>query len=150
MFLGFPDGAVVKNPPAMQEMGVQSLDRDDPLEEKMATHSSVLFWRIPWTEEPGGLQSMGSQRVGHDRAHAHTHTHTHARARTILCLQNVLSCLTAQDAIKYKLEMIGVLNMALVERKKVKCDLGQSHHFSDPQVPQPQNTLQMLKDHTGE
>ena len=40
--------------------------------------------------------------------------------------------------------------MALVERKKVKCDLGQSHHFSDPQVPQPQNTLQMLKDHTGE
>ena len=66
MSLGFPDGAVVKNPPAMQEMGVQSLDQDDPLEEEMATHSSVLVWRIPWTEEPGGLQSMGSQRVGYD------------------------------------------------------------------------------------
>ena len=144
MSLGFPDGAVVKNPPTMQEIGVQSLDRGDPLEEEMATHSSVLVWRIPWTEEPGRLQSMGSQRVGHDRARTHTHT------RTILCLQNVLSCLTAQDAIKYKLEMIGVLNTALVERKKVKCDLGQSHHFSDPQVPQPQDTLQMLKDHTGE
>ena len=75
MSLGFPDGAVVKNPPAMQEMGVQSLDQDDPLEEEMATHSSVLVWRIPWTEEPGGLQSMGSQRVEHDRAHTCTHMH---------------------------------------------------------------------------
>ena len=75
MSLGFPDGAVVKNPPTMQEIGVQSLDRGDPLEEEMATHSSVLVWRIPWTEEPGRLQSMGSQRVGHDRARTHTHTH---------------------------------------------------------------------------
>ena len=63
MSLGFPDGAVVKNPPAMQEMGVQSLDQDDPLEEEMATHSSVLAWRIPWTEEPGGPQFTGSHRV---------------------------------------------------------------------------------------
>ena len=86
--------------------------------------------------------------VTKSRTRQSTHTHTHTR--TILCLQNVLSCLTAQDAIKYKLEMIGVLNTALVERKKVKFDLGQSHHFSDPQVPQPQDTLQMLKDHTGE
>ena len=56
----------VKNPPAMQETQVQSLDGEDPLEKEMATHSSILAWRIPWTEEPGGLQSMGSQRVGHD------------------------------------------------------------------------------------
>ena len=53
----------VKNPPAMQEMQVWSLAREDPLEEEMATHSSILAWEIPWTGEPGGLQSMGSQRI---------------------------------------------------------------------------------------
>ena len=52
----------------MQETLVRSLDQDDPLEKGMAAHSSVLAWEIPWTEEPGGLQSTGSQRVGHDRA----------------------------------------------------------------------------------
>ena len=56
----------VKNLPAMQETWVQSLGQEDPLEKGMATHSSILAWRIPWTEEPDGLQSMGSQRVGHD------------------------------------------------------------------------------------
>ena len=54
---------MVKNLPAMQETRVQSLGLKDTLEEGMATHSSILAWRIPWTEEPGGLQSMGSQRV---------------------------------------------------------------------------------------
>ena len=49
-----------------QEMQLPSLGGEDPLEEEMATHSSTLAWRIPWTEEPGGLQSMGSQRVGHN------------------------------------------------------------------------------------
>ena len=57
---------MVKNLPAMRETWVQSLDWEDPLEDSMATHSSILAWRIPWTEEPGGLQTMGSQRVGHD------------------------------------------------------------------------------------
>ena len=56
----------VKNLPAGQETQVQSLGWEDPLEEGMAIHSSFLAWRIPWTEEPGGLQSMGSQRVRHD------------------------------------------------------------------------------------
>ena len=56
----------VKNPPAMQEMWVQSLGPEDPLEKEMATHSSVLAWRIPGTGEPGGLPSLGSHRVGHD------------------------------------------------------------------------------------
>ena len=56
----------IKNMPAMQETRVQFLGREDPLEKEMATHSSILDWRAPWTEEPGGLQSMGSQRVGHD------------------------------------------------------------------------------------
>ena len=54
---------MVKNLPAMQETWVQSLGLEDPLEEGMATHSSILAWEIPWTEEPGGLQFMGSQRV---------------------------------------------------------------------------------------
>ena len=54
--------------PAMRETWVQSMGQEDPLEKEMATHSSILAWRIPWTEEPGGLQSTGSQRVRHDRA----------------------------------------------------------------------------------
>ena len=57
---------MVKNLPAMQETWVQSLGREDPLEEEMATHCSILAWRLPWTEEPGALQSMGSRRVRHD------------------------------------------------------------------------------------
>ena len=60
------EAQMVKNLPALQETQVQSLGQEDPLEEEMATHSSILAWRIPWTEEPGGLQSMGLQRVGHD------------------------------------------------------------------------------------
>ena len=57
---------MVKNLPAMQETRVQSLGREDPLEEGMATHSSILAWQIPWVEEPGRLQSMGSQRIRQD------------------------------------------------------------------------------------
>ena len=54
---------MAKSLPAMQELWVRSLGREDPLEKGMATHSSILAWRIPWTEEPGGLQSVGSHRV---------------------------------------------------------------------------------------
>ena len=67
--MGFPGSSAVKNLPAMeepQEIRVWSLGQKDPLEEEMAIHSSILVWRIPWTEEPGRLQSIGSQRVGHD------------------------------------------------------------------------------------
>ena len=56
----------VKYPPAMQETWVQSLGWEDPLEKEMVTHSRILAWRIPWTEEPGGLQSIGSQRIRYD------------------------------------------------------------------------------------
>ena len=56
----------VKHLPTMRETWFQSLDGEDPLEKEMATHSSIVAWKIPWTEEPGRLQSMGSQRVGHD------------------------------------------------------------------------------------
>ena len=58
----------VKNLPALQETRAQSLGREDSLEKEMATHSSIFAWKISWTVEPGGLQSMGSQRVRHDRA----------------------------------------------------------------------------------
>ena len=57
---------MVKNPPAMQETRVRSLGWEDPLEKGTATHPSILAWRIPWTEEPSELQSIGSQRVGYD------------------------------------------------------------------------------------
>ena len=63
---GFPGDSVVKNLLVMQEMQVQSLGWEDPLEKEMATHCSILAWRSPWTEEPGGIQSMGSKRVRHD------------------------------------------------------------------------------------
>ena len=63
-----PSGSEVKNPPAMQETLFRSLGGEDPLEEEMSTHSSMLAWEIPWAEEAGGLQYMGSQRVGHDLA----------------------------------------------------------------------------------
>ena len=55
---------MLKHPPSMQETWVRSVGQEDPLEKEMATHSSVLAWKIPWMEEPGRLQSMGSQRVG--------------------------------------------------------------------------------------
>ena len=63
----------VKNLPAMWDTWVGSHGWEDPLEEGMATHSSTLAWRIPWTEEPGGLQFMGSQRVRHNGVTKHTH-----------------------------------------------------------------------------
>ena len=63
---GFLVAQTVKNPPAVQETLVQSLGQEDPLEEGMATHFSILVWRIPWTAEAGRLQSIGSYRAGHD------------------------------------------------------------------------------------
>ena len=66
IFTGFPGGSVVKNLPEIQKTSVRSLDQENPLEEGMVTHASILAWKIPRTEEPGGLQSMELQRVGHD------------------------------------------------------------------------------------
>ena len=76
---GFPDGSDGKCLPAMWDTRVQSLGQEDPLEKEIATHSSTLAWKIPWTEEPCKLQSMGSQRVRHDWAtslHRHLNTIT--------------------------------------------------------------------------
>ena len=67
-----PVAHTIKNLPAVQETCVRSLGQEDPLEKGMASYSSILAWRIPWTEEPGGLQSMGLQRIGHDWVTKHT------------------------------------------------------------------------------
>ena len=75
---------MVKNQPVMQETQVQSLGQEDPLEKEMATHSSILAWRIPWTEKPSRLQSIGSRGVGHngnDLAHTHIYTCIYIRGR---------------------------------------------------------------------
>ena len=66
MHLDSPGGSVVKNPPAMQEIQVQSVGQEDPLEKEMATHSSILAWEIPWIEEPGGYSPWGHQRFRHN------------------------------------------------------------------------------------
>ena len=63
---GLPSGSVVKSPPTMQQMRVQSLGWEDTLEKEITTHYNILAWEIPWTEEPGGLQSMGLERFRHD------------------------------------------------------------------------------------
>ena len=73
---GFPGNSVVKNLPAMQETWVRSLDQEDTREKEAATHSSILAWEIPWTEEPGGLQFMGLQRVRRDLATKQQQQHT--------------------------------------------------------------------------
>ena len=72
---------MVKNLPSMQETRVQSLDQEDSLEKEMATHSSIVGWEIPWTEEPGRLQSMGSQRMRKD----YTQTHVLITALSLTC-----------------------------------------------------------------
>ena len=77
--MGFPGGSDSKESACNAGDQVRSLGQEDPLEKGMATHSGILAWRIPWTEEPGELQTIGSQRVVHDWAtNTHTHTHTHS------------------------------------------------------------------------
>ena len=75
----------IKRLPAMQETQVRSLSWEDALEKEMATHSSILAWRIPWTEEPGGLQSMGLQRVRHDWATSLTHSEIISSIQEVMC-----------------------------------------------------------------
>ena len=74
---------MVKNLPAMQEIGIQSLGQEDTLEKGMATHSSILAWRTPWIEEPGGLQSTGHKELDMTERLTHTHTHPHFPMRRV-------------------------------------------------------------------
>ena len=101
---------LVKNPPAMQETLVRSLGWEDPLEEGMATHSSILAWRIPWTEEPGGLQSMGWQRIRHDWATKHSSTELEKHL-TLLCFLILF--------LFFRIRCHSLLNISFVERTSV-------------------------------
>ena len=76
---------MVKNLPVMRETQVQSLGQEDPLEREMTLHSSILAWRLPWTEEPGGLQSMGLLKSWIRLRDTHTHSHTESRVNDLLC-----------------------------------------------------------------
>ena len=87
VFSGVFPGGSVKSPPAMQEMQVRSLRWEDPLQKEMATHSIILAWEIPRTEEPSGLQSMGSQRVRYDLVTTHRHTQTHIHTQSFAVIQ---------------------------------------------------------------
>ena len=89
-YRGFPGGLVVRNLPAVQKTQIQSLGRENPLEEEVATHPSILAWEIPWTEEPGGLQSSGSQGAGHDSVTKH-HSRTVFRIQQTLKKCNILN-----------------------------------------------------------
>ena len=90
----------VKSLPAMREPGVRSLGREDPLEKGTATHSSILSWRIPWTEEPGGLQSMGSQRVRHDWVTFTSGTSGMESERWIQILTSLLSRESSRESLE--------------------------------------------------
>ena len=92
---------MVKNLPAMQETQVQSLGQEGPMKKEMATHSSILAWRIPWREEiGGGLQSIGSQRVGYNSA-TNTHTHIHTQNRSWGAEKNAPTSSSFHLAISY-------------------------------------------------
>ena len=93
----------LKHLPGMQESWVRSLGWADPLEKEMATHSSTLTWRIPWKEEPGRLQSMGSQRVGHDWATSHTHTQPQPNHNPFFFLISPFEHVHAFDAVCWSL-----------------------------------------------
>ena len=90
-FKGFSGGSVLKNLPA-NSGGSGLMGQEDPLEKEMATHSSILNWRIRWTLEPGGLQSVGSQRVGRDLVTKHTRTHTYMRFHTTVMFELYICC----------------------------------------------------------
>ena len=90
---------MVKNLPTMQETQVRSLDQADPLKKGKATHSTILTWRIPWTEEPGGLQSMWLQRVRHNWA---THTHTLSKVYGIMFWLSCNMAWSLQSIISYR------------------------------------------------
>ena len=83
----------------IQETQVKSMDREDPLKKQMTTHSSILAWEIPWTEKPGGLQSMGSQRVGHNWGTEHTFTPINNKIKIIspFILKNKFTCLIVKS-----------------------------------------------------
>ena len=115
---------MVKNLPIMWETWVQSLGQEDPLEEGMATYSSILAWRIPWTEEPGRLQTMGLQRVRHDRVTQHTARFGHPRVSPVhpgspgRLFSSGLLCLlcSVRNVLKFILKYMNISSFPLVAK----------------------------------
>ena len=122
-----------------QEMWVWSLSQEDPMEKEMATHSSILSWEIPWTEEPGGLQSTGSQRVGHNWVHAHTHTHTHTHKLSYIPFIKVKGTLVIQlrptlcNPLDYT-SVYGILQAKILELVSIFFSRGSSQPRDSTQV----------------
>ena len=96
--LGFIGGSFVKNPPAKQEMRIRSMGWEVPLEKETATHSGILAWEIPWTEEPGQLQSTVSQTVGHSLARKQQHANSKKR-NPALCILDKIGSLFSTQAV---------------------------------------------------
>ena len=107
---GSPGGPVVKNLFAMQEIWVPSRVWKDPLEKEMATHSSILAWKIPWTEEPVSLQAMGSQRVRYDWMTRHTYYLLSQISLFLHRWKNVLKCVICKTTLKMYMCMGGQIH----------------------------------------
>ena len=122
MWFLHPCWSLLRHLSAVQEIQVQSLSREDPLKKEMATHSSILAWRTPGTEDLGGLQSMGSQRVGYDwvtNTHTHTHTHTHTYTHMV-CIPILYSSEFGQKTISSgqdKIILTSLVFMRIVHTK---------------------------------
>ena len=125
---GFPGGSVVKNPPAKQEIQVRSRGQEDPLEEEIATYSSIPAWGNPWTEEPGGLQSMGLQRGGHDLAtEPPPPSLWRGGAEGYLIHRYINRCSTSQvirkmqmkTTMRYHLTQLYHLTMSIIKRQQI-------------------------------
>ena len=113
---------MVKNLPAVQETWVQSLGQEDPLENGMATHSSTLAWRIPWREEPGRLQSMGSQRVGHDWATSLHFTTLHFKRKGPVLKMVILgNGLILERKVEWDLYLTPYTKGELLDNLRPKC-----------------------------
>ena len=145
--LGFPWWQMVKNLPAMQDTWVQSLGQEDPLEKGTPTHSSTLAWRIPWAEEPGGLQSRGSQRVGQDQMTEHAHKeiapHLPVSDRSLTSAADSLHVVKPPPVMKIGESSLLLWVKSVSKHRRLWCPLPSSYtpqrtpwtHVQHPQYP---------------
>ena len=144
----FPNGASGKEPACQctkhNETWVQSLGREDPLEKEMATHSSILAWRIPWTEEPGRLQSMGSRRVGHDWATSLSALHTciHSFPNSLpIPMGSFFNVIKHMQHKTYHFNCVKVHGSVAVNTLILLCN---HHHYLFPELSHPKQKLLYL------
>ena len=139
IFRAFLGGSAVKNSPAMQEMQFQSLGWEDPLEEEMATYSSILAWEIPWTEEPGRLQAMGSQKFRHDLATKQQHRDIYIFMYQFSSVPQ--SCLTLCDPMNRSMRGLPIHHQlpkfTQTHVHQISDAIQPSHPLSSPSPPAP-------------